>query len=634
MKINLSKKYYAFGVILLVVGYFGYQKLFTTPKVEYVTTKVELGTLKQTVSETGTIKRASEVSLNFLAQGRIATETVSVGARVKKGQVLAELDYTNLKIQVRQAEANLEVARANQQKILNGATFQDINIGQTSLSQAQTALDNAIKDLSKTTEYDNQAVSQAQKNFDDLNDSSVNTPSEASLNSAQVSLNKNKVTYQNAINNRIETLLVAIHDKNSVAKNALDNVNRILTDDNAKDTLAVADSSKLLTAKENYGLGIAMANNCDVAYAAALKTKSIADTRVSSRATSQYLTKAIVALNNTYSVLDKTITSSKFSQTQLDTFKSTINSQITLANAGLTALEQSRQAMEDSVTTYDSVIANSQETLKIAEANMANSRLTAQNALTNAKLARTRDVQTAQARVDASSEALKISKAQLTKTTATSRPEDIALVAAQTKQAQASLDSVKNQILNYIIKAPFDGVITQRNYDPGEEPGVSKPVFVLMGEDQFEINLDIAESDIAKVAIGNAAIIDFDAFGEGIKFSGSLDMIDPAQTVIQEVVYYKGTIGHISTASSTQSYLKQIKSGMTANVVINTNEKSGVMIAPFRAVVDKNGVRTMRVLRNKEVIELTVSVGMKGDNGLVEILSGLSVGDEIILSTK
>lgn len=632
MKILKTKKFYFIILLIFLTLYLVYAKFIFKPAIKYTTAPVELGTLKQTVTETGTIKRVSEVSLNFLSPGRLATSSVKVGARVKKGQILAELDYTNLKIQARQAEANLDVSKANAQKILNGATVQDLNIGQTGVNQAQVALASAKKDLSKSSESDQEAVNQAQKNYHDLTDKLTNTPAEASVVAAQASLDKNKITYLKIINNRIDSLLVAVHDKISVSKNSLDNVNRILTDDNAKDTLSVKNPSQLTQAKNSYDNALILDNNCNLLYSNATQSKNANDVKAASDAVTDYLTKSIIALNDTFAVLEQTVVSIKFTQLQMDSFKSTISGQISLANAGLSALEQAKQALDDASNSYDSAISSSEQNLNIAQANLSSAQTQALNVLNTTKLAQTRNLQSAKSRVDSSQEALKLAQAQLNKTASNTRPEDIALVQAQIKQAQANLDGVKNQISNSIIIAPFDGQITQANYDVGEEPTAAKPVFVLMGEKQFEIDVDIAESDIAKVALGNRVSIDFDAFGSGIIFTGSVDLLDPAQTIIQEVVYYKGTIGHIDTSSSTESYLAQIKPGMTSNITIMAKQKDNVLIVPFRAVTDSNGQRTVDVLRDGQSVTLPVSLGLRGDDGLVEVVSGLSAGEKIILS--
>jgi hypothetical protein len=75
----------------------------------------------------------------------------------------------------------------------------------------------------------------------------------------------------------------------------------------------------------------------------------------------------------------------------------------------------------------------------------------------------------------------------------------------------------------------------------------------------------------------------------------------------------------------------RIRSGMTANVVITTLKKSDVLAVPQKLVVQKDGVSTVRVLRDGVDTPVTVTVGAISATGGIEILSGLSVGDQVIL---
>jgi RND family efflux transporter MFP subunit len=388
-----------------------------------------------------------------------------------------------------------------------------------------------------------------------------------------------------------------------------------------------------LTATKNYYTQVAALNSsANSTYATAVASGDINDVKAAYEVIDDYLTRSVTLLNMTFSVLTNTIVSTRFTQAQLDAFKSTISGDISASNAGLSALEQVKQSLDSAQTNYDTVISNSEQSLNSAQASLANAILGATNALTNAKLGRIRDLQAAQSQIDTATQNLKLTQAQLGKTTASARPEDIALASAQVRQAQANLDAVNNQINNSIIKAPFDGQITQVNYQVGEEPSATQPVMVILGQDQYEVQVDVAESDVAKVALGNPVELDFDAFGQGIRFTATLDQLDPAQTVIQEVVYYRGKVGHVTANTTSAPYLKQLKPGMTANVTIMANRKDSVLIIPFRAVTDNNGTRTVDILKNGQPVTVTVTLGLRGDDGLVEVLTGVSAGDEIILS--
>ena len=74
-----------------------------------------------------------------------------------------------------------------------------------------------------------------------------------------------------------------------------------------------------------------------------------------------------------------------------------------------------------------------------------------------------------------------------------------------------------------------------------------------------------------------------------------------------------------------------VKSGMTANVNITTAKKDNVLIAPLRAVIEKIGSdKFARLLVGEEIKEVPVTIGLRGDDGLVEILSGLNENDLVV----
>jgi len=55
---------------------------------------------------------------------------------------------------------------------------------------------------------------------------------------------------------------------------------------------------------------------------------------------------------------------------------------------------------------------------------------------------------------------------------------------------------------------------------------------------------------------------------------------------------------------------------------------------PARAIIEKEGQKIVRVLENQKIREAVVSTGLRGDEGLIEILSGLHEGEEIITFIK
>jgi HlyD family secretion protein len=178
-----------------------------------------------------------------------------------------------------------------------------------------------------------------------------------------------------------------------------------------------------------------------------------------------------------------------------------------------------------------------------------------------------------------------------------------------------------------MIKAPVDGIITKITVDVGEQASASQPAISMIGLSNTQIKVDVPESDITKLKVGDTVEITLDAFGNDQIFNGTVTFIDPASTVISEVIYYKVTVGFNVED-------EKIKSGMTANLTILTNSKDNALVVPSRAVSARGDIRFVQVLENNKPVEKEVQVGLKGDDGLWEISSGLNAGEKIIISTK
>jgi len=112
-----------------------------------------------------------------------------------------------------------------------------------------------------------------------------------------------------------------------------------------------------------------------------------------------------------------------------------------------------------------------------------------------------------------------------------------------------------------------------------------------------------------------------------VKFEGQVILIYPAETVIQDVVYYK-----VKVELNESTY--EIKSGMTANCDILTDHRENVLTMPARALQERNGRQFVRILVNGKPAERDVTVGLRGDEGEIEVISGLNAGDKVIILEK
>ena len=155
------------GVILIVAFLFFSSK----DKNKHNTYTVQRGTVVQSVDETGTVKKGDTIDLSFKQEGEIKQFYVKIGDKVVRGQRLAQLDNSQLAIQVQQAKAGLELAKAELDKLLSGASPEEIQVAQTNVDNAKNSLKSAKQNLeniySKAEEDLNESLKDA---FNTLND--------------------------------------------------------------------------------------------------------------------------------------------------------------------------------------------------------------------------------------------------------------------------------------------------------------------------------------------------------------------------------------------------------------------------------------------------------------------------------
>ncbi|MFA5942224.1 MAG: efflux RND transporter periplasmic adaptor subunit [Candidatus Paceibacterota bacterium] len=213
-------------------------------------------------------------------------------------------------------------------------------------------------------------------------------------------------------------------------------------------------------------------------------------------------------------------------------------------------------------------------------------------------------------------------RAQLNATTASATPQDIEAEQARVKQAEANVSSIAAKLQNAQIVAPQNGVITQFDAKVGQVASLGTPLISLISASAYEVHAGIPETDIGKVAIGNKVSLSFDAF-PGETFSGTIFYIDPAETITQGVVDYKIKIS-FDTADP------RMKSGLTANLDVQTRQKDGVLVLPQYAILENDAGTFVQMLQDTRVIDVPVTLGLQDQNGNVEITSGVAEGDQVL----
>jgi multidrug efflux pump subunit AcrA (membrane-fusion protein) len=147
----------------------------TLVKYEPAMFTVEQGSLVSQTSITGEIVPAAQEILNFRAAGTVNRVTVKNGDRVKKGDLLAELQVDDLLNQLQQAQIDLEVAQSALEKAKTDRLYAadkaqiDLNIAQARLDLAKLEFDNSMYGVARSRAALNLTIAEQNYNTSTLN---------------------------------------------------------------------------------------------------------------------------------------------------------------------------------------------------------------------------------------------------------------------------------------------------------------------------------------------------------------------------------------------------------------------------------------------------------------------------------
>ncbi len=411
------------------------------------------------------------------------------------------------------------------------------------------------------------------------------------LTAAEDNLADLKNSQSTEVDNYRDALITTLTNEVLVAENALLVAEDTLDYPDAEDTLSLQNPPALITANNNLSLTKdAVTIDKSAINAISFATTAPALTQISDNLKNS-LDKISLTLSSISDVLGATLTSNDLSQTELDTLKSDIKTQQTKINTSLSNVQTAKANWTYKIAYYQNQITSAENSVRQAEATLA------------------------------------IAKNELLLKKSPPRSFEIEAARAKVSQAQANLNLAYARLNEALITAPVNGTITKKNFEVGEQTSLTTPVLEMIGKTNLQIEVNIPESDIAKIKLGQTVTITLDAFGTEREFAGTVIFVDPAATIIQDVVYYQIKIQFDQPET-------EIKPGMTANVTICTNRQENVLVVPARAVKTTDGEKYVEILTlDKKVEKIIVQTGMRGDEG-IEIVSGLEGGEEVITFVK
>lgn len=341
--------------------------------------------------------------------------------------------------------------------------------------------------------------------------------------------------------------------------------------------------------------------------------------------------------------------------------------------AGQFLLQIDPMSLRGTVERSEAAVAAARQALATARVNVETARVNLQLAQENAKRQRELWSQglTTKELLDQAETTLAVRETELR-----ARQAEVAQAEQQIKQEAALLDTNRYNLSQVTLTAPFDGIVTRRNIEEGENvvvgtmnnPGTQLLTIADMSIIEAEVEVD--ETEIPSVRIGQPATITIDALPDRT-FTGKVTEIGNSPIQLtgatqaqagQQATNFKVTI-------TIDGQIEEARPGFTCSAEITTATREKVLSVPIQAmavrelIYDEKGqiVRQPReknrrrgggveptasaaelpagqtrketegvfVLRDGRAVFVPVKVGIAGDR-YFEVLSGLKEGDQVI----
>ena len=186
---------------------------------------------------------------------------------------------------------------------------------------------------------------------------------------------------------------------------------------------------------------------------------------------------------------------------------------------------------------------------------------------------------------------------------------------------QASLENARYDLANCSVPAPIGGTVGLVQVNEGDTISAQTPVAVIANNSRVEVEVNVSESEVNYLKPGQAVKVYVAAVAEE-PFTGYISSV--AQTAHKTLKTYP-----VKCELDNQKGL--LKSGMFAEVRLNTVSHSGVVTVPRDAVVLKGARRVVFTVDDQSVAhERDVQIGIEGEK-LVEVIKGIEVGEKIVV---
>ncbi len=186
-------------------------------------------------------------------------------------------------------------------------------------------------------------------------------------------------------------------------------------------------------------------------------------------------------------------------------------------------------------------------------------------------------------------------------------------------QRRSELALARQQLADTVVYAPMEGVVQVKTASVGEYLAAGAPVADIVRINPLRLRAEVPERESRKVRIGQSVRVMVE--GDVSSYTGTIKRVSPTISQQSRVLAVEADVANDG----------RLRPGSFVRAEIVTDDSSTAVTVPANSIVTFAGIEKVIVMQNGKAQEKPVTTGRRGQDW-VEILSGVNVGDAVIIS--
>jgi RND family efflux transporter MFP subunit len=188
--------------------------------------------------------------------------------------------------------------------------------------------------------------------------------------------------------------------------------------------------------------------------------------------------------------------------------------------------------------------------------------------------------------------------------------------------ARARLANAQEQLEDTRVRAPFDGIVSDRPADAGDVVQVGTALFSIVDPSRLRLEASVPANQIGRLR--NGTEVEFTVSGLDRRITGRIERINPVVDSATRQVRIYVAVPNLDQA---------LVAGLFAEGRVATDTKRAVAV-PLNAVDSRGNSPKVHLVKAGRVTESPVRLGVQDEAAeLVEVLAGVADGDTVLLGS-